>query len=1688
MPVEEKGRLRYIEPTEIDNNGTDGYVSPMEDYYIYVDLEIVRNDRYACGLAKERGEEKTRTFRAVGDGKSFFKGTDGNLTTSFTEINPVNPDKNTDECLGVKSIKIDYTSWQCPQATIVFTDVKGSSLMGKNEAYANGTSKQPSFFNEMFMMPYPIFRLTIKGFYGNAVTYNLSLKDTSLSLDASTGNFDVTANFVGYMYGPLADIPMSLLVVAPYVYYEGRNLWNEMKDTRFCYLNDDGNKVPMLRFPELRLRLAQLATNEDYIKPQKEKEARISELNKRKTALEGIINSNPFKDWIEYEGKTFMFVAKTSKTENWYDEKAEIEDSIGSIFDKLGAYDKRYSTNWCGEYSFLKEKNAFNGWRRWRQGEWNNSLGYNNQYGEINERGFVSLKESYQYIDDKSVSEYLALIENDPKLQSYRFYVLEKDSEYFVDNFKKIKEELAVIESQIEAVDSEYRNVSNKVAADFLGFPPTIRNFYNMVFAHVETLARLIYGVTQKISDELKNNSENRKPSTYGLSLSDTDINQSLGNPYMPPFTAVYSNKEEQGQTKKELLWIGDLNNHANLQEVDLVNAIVDAARLYTTREFNTQRMIEAASNDEGVSINGDITEFIPLTYYDFAHFGDMRNPYYAAVDYGRDGSDITPQILSTFALRAYYYLLGNDDEDLNEGRAFGVLEALNVYKAFGDNVNGSFVNFYKKYIEETSYGDFWHFLNKVDKNWNFLGVPIMKDLQYSWFKDGGDKVIPVGEYSLVRLQEAFNNNPDKNPDMRFINFTNLNNNKDSFYIFQSKNYVSDIVNNLEKINFGEFDSDFEVFKKENVIRNLANNMGDEYACNMWDDTSTYILRSVVKKTDDGVRIGMDIGQYSLMDSMRNQDDSIYFFIASCYDETLKPDMIAKRSLFGNAFYWLQTDLKAKAYLFLFSIPYLRDKANVGIKRKCENGVETLVSLLREGAVYWREENDTIITEGHAEFQFGLNRVRGDYKFKKANKNEVYVRKDSVCAIPYSSNNKYKAYYRPKGCNEERRHTLMDMFIKWAENDYAALDKLLTDPDVYYLNDASVKNGEIIGLFLNYTKGFGGGIDEASRKCERLQNGLRSLFFGLRTVIDTTDGITQNKPVWGETFQVSFYSFCYELRKIYDGQIKNNETRSNSRTAIEDAFKDKDVRLSTYLTLKNLYDRWFCSVGLDNWVLDINHNEQNLDEYNELTSFFDKFVYIDSFYHDIGNRLLVNGAKALDILSGSIPSSDDMSGNPTSVYEGMSAYKYLTDLAIACDGQLLSTPMYYGMRNSSSLIDMFRALPLSKTVKKDNSTFVFLYFYQPSKYLDIGHGFRNDGIDLTDDLNMLPMSMRDGEVGKGYIIPAFGVTFAKQNQAFFKSISLNTEQPQTSEIGLFATMDIASKSSESPRETTLYGQDIYRIMSSNSYECTVEMMGDAQVLPLMYFQLNGIPLWHGAYMITQVSHNVTPGNMTTTFKGLKLSRNALPMSEGTTITLNSGALETPSNNYLNYSGQEIDNTMDENLLKSNESATVAYNVWNHVFNTLNLGEKGKCAKYVYQMAKAFVGYTNTKFGSGGDAANGNANQVSYWNNLIKLGYTKVLDRAYDDNVRSSGLRAEINKLRVSPGDVMVYFATKPIQSKDSAKIYGHTQFYVGGKVGWTSSIKDNYSNGTSFVYGSKTDLYGWRLLLFKAPKPNSVNA
>ena len=151
-------------------------------------------------------------------------------------------------------------------------------------------------------------------------------------------------------------------------------------------------------------------------------------------------------------------------------------------------------------------------------------------------------------------------------------------------------------------------------------------------------------------------------------------------------------------------------------------------------------------------------------------------------------------------------------------------------------------------------------------------------------------------------------------------------------------------------------------------------------------------------------------------------------------------------------------------------------------------------------------------------------------------------------------------------------------------------------------------------------------------------------------------------------------------------------------------------------------------------------------------------------------------------------------------------------------------------------------------------------------------------------------------------------------------------------------------------------------------------------------------------------------------------------------------------------------------------------------------KSGMCAKYTYNHAYNFTkAILGGKLAYGGVlSAGGNANQSTYFANLIKLGYQMYV---VGKNITKAELVDLIdNKLSYNLGDVLSYWAND--NPKDgSASQYGHTQLYIGSNAikeqkdskppkGWTTDRFTNY--GSTFVYGSKK--YNcWNLILFRAP-------
>lgn len=111
--------------------------------------------------------------------------------------------------LGITSINVRVGMSFIPSVTIQLEDVQGRALfqLGDNSPYA-------AFFN----LPYPPFYLTLKGYYGQAIRYQLNLEKFNARFNSFSGNYQVDLEFKGYKFNILNEILVGHLLATPHMY------------------------------------------------------------------------------------------------------------------------------------------------------------------------------------------------------------------------------------------------------------------------------------------------------------------------------------------------------------------------------------------------------------------------------------------------------------------------------------------------------------------------------------------------------------------------------------------------------------------------------------------------------------------------------------------------------------------------------------------------------------------------------------------------------------------------------------------------------------------------------------------------------------------------------------------------------------------------------------------------------------------------------------------------------------------------------------------------------------------------------------------------------------------------------------------------------------------------------------------------------------------------------------------------------------------------------------------------------------------------------------------------------------------------------------------------------------------------------------------------------------------------------
>jgi hypothetical protein len=369
---------------------------------------------------------------------------------------------------------------------------------------------------------------------------------------------------------------------------------------------------------------------------------------------------------------------------------------------------------------------------------------------------------------------------------------------------------------------------------------------------------------------------------------------------------------------------------------------------------------------------------------------------------------------------------------------------------------------------------------------------------------------------------------------------------------------------------------------------------------------------------------------------------------------------------------------------------------------------------------------------------------------------------------------------------------------------------------------------------------------------------------------DIRVGVTVKKEIFEEYMK----KFIDTIKELTKDVTKAGEEEKQINEVFGSTNKD-DIKLMLYKHCKNIYDKWLGGVDDpknvifqcgDNARNDSNRktvdtklaNKNNTTGTVERPRLIDSFRFVTRSFRDIGDELFVN---------------------PTSIEEQITdfpntpAYSVITGLLNDNKFEFTALPTFINYRNDDMLKSVFTPYQYTKSITSCGPTFVCVYTGQRSNRLDIKSGrYPNDGFDMRcidgKPDSSIPADFSSPLNDYEDPISVFEVNYSQQNQNIFKDITLDQSEFTESEESLKIVQDISMNGFEN--KPSLAGQNMYNIYAVRSYSAEIEMLGNPMIQPMMYFQLNNIPMFHGAYMIIRTRHNIKPNHMTTWFTGTRI--------------------------------------------------------------------------------------------------------------------------------------------------------------------------------------------------------------------------
>lgn len=554
--------------------------------------------------------------------------------------------------------------------------------------------------------------------------------------------------------------------------------------------------------------------------------------------------------------------------------------------------------------------------------------------------------------------------------------------------------------------------------------------------------------------------------------------------------------------------------------------------------------------------------------------------------------------------------------------------------------------------------------------------------------------------------------------------------------------------------------------------------------------------------------------------------------------------------LFEQPYYLSSSNLE-KAYLFLCTIPL--SKISDLYEAFKLGGIYdiTKIQLAWIGAQFWRAKykkdfNTDIFENIRASFE-ASNGSNPNYNLALTALEAKTIQKGYLPDLDLFSS------------------SLISKFIKYFENwvnlEYISNFKILD----FNPNDLSIETA-----FYNYRRLFNEGAQykpHVNNDAFYDQYGLCVEILTKPTTITINDinaiklELNKSDVLQNSVLRQYLLQWIVTYKKFAEEKNKNTSVRNDDS---DEKFYvvDKDMKIAAYRYLKNLYDKWLGG-SLDG------------KPYNSCSGFgvdklLERFHFVDTAFNPVGDRAMVD-PKALQLLSNS---------------KNENFVTFLSSLGKASGFDIFALPGFVNYKSVSEAKDMWKPTTNLENVNS-GSYYICMYNRGFSKTLDLGKKsyYANDGFDFREtEINNIPEAFKK-RVPLGldsvpydkdkYNLVVFRVGYADQNQSIFKNIEVSQQEHKNTAEYLQAISDtFDTKGGTKPYYKKA---NLYNIFSLRSYKCSVKSMGNMMLNPLNYFQLDNIPFFHGAYMISKVKHSITPHNIETDFEGYRMPRYLYPV-------------------------------------------------------------------------------------------------------------------------------------------------------------------------------------------------------------------